>query len=203
MSTVPVRTYSVEEYLALERQSETRHDYCRGEMLPIPEESKAHAEIVHNLEFRTRSLLFDANVLCADVFAGNLRIRCPDSFYTYPDIVLVCGNVVLEDAHQDTLLNPVVIMEVLSPETEAEDRGRNWHSYREIESLREYVLVSQDCMSVDHFVRHNSGKEWMVYFPRRAEEELSISNGQGRLKLSEIYENVEFAPANADSQPAN
>lgn len=200
MSTVPVRTYSVEEYLALERQSETRHQYYRGEIFAMTGGSFQHATIISNLVFRARSALRDSG---CQALPSDMRVKCPSGLYTYPDVVVICSDPQLEDSYRDTLVNPLVIFEVLSPSTEAYDRSKKFESCRGIESLREYVLVAQDQMHVEHFVRQRDANHWDMHILRRAEEELSISNGQGRLKLSEIYENVEFAPANADSQPAN
>ncbi len=200
MSTAPVRQFSVEEYLAFERQSEAKHQYFRGEILAMTGGSLQHVTIISNLVFRARSALGETG---CRVLPGDMRVKCPSGLYTYPDVVIMCSEPQLEDSHRDTLLNPLVIFEVLSPSTEAYDRSKKFESYRGIESLREYVLVAQDQMHVEHFVRQRDANHWDMHILRRAEEELSISNGQGRLKLSEIYESVEFAPANADSQPAN
>lgn len=200
MSTAPVRQFSVEEYLAFERQSETKHQYFRGEIFAMTGGSLQHVTIISNLVFRARSALGETG---CRVLPGDMRVKCPSGLYTYPDVVITCSEPQLEDSHRDTLLNPQVVVEVLSPSTEAYDRGEKFAFYREIQSLREYVVVSQKRMLVEHFIRQEDGVAWKMNPLHSPDEVLQLLSGTCRLKLSEIYENVEFAPANADSQPAN
>lgn len=126
----------------MERQSDIRHEYLNGEVFAMTSGSLGHNGIVSNLagifynELRGRP---------CEAFVADLRLRVTATgLYTYPDLVVVCGEPQLADAHLDTLLNPTLIVEVLSPSTEATDRGRKFAHYRTIESLAEVVLVSQE-----------------------------------------------------------
>lgn len=200
MSTAPVCTYSVEEYLALERRSEMKHEFYKGELCAMTGGTEAHNVIVANLITAINLMLRGQN---CRVYPSNMRVKCPSNLYTYPDVVLVCGDRAFDDSRKDTLLNPQSIIEVLSPSTEAYDRGKKFKRYREIESLKEYVLVSQDLMLVEQFTRQHDAAHWNLTELRLPNAELCLSTGNCRLSLSEIYENVEFAPADPNSEPAN
>lgn len=189
MSTAPVRTYSVEEYLALERQSETKHQYYRGEIFAMTGASLPHNRIVSNLVATIHLSLRGTN---CEVLPSDMRLKSPAGLYTYPDAVIVCGGPRLEDSHRDTLLNPTVIFEVLSPSTEAYDRGKKFGFYQQIESLKEYVIVSQDEILVEQYLREENPDRWSLTSMRSPEDELQLSTGDCRLKLSDIYQNVDF-----------
>jgi Uma2 family endonuclease len=122
---------------------------------------------------------------------SNMRMKVsPTGMYTYPDVVAVCGEVSLEDAHNDTLLNPTVIVEVLSDSTEAYDRGEKFAHYRRIESLQEYLLVAQDRVLVEHYVRQ--GKLWVLSEESNPDGTVHFASVDCTLSLKEIYDKVEF-----------
>lgn len=125
------------------------------------------------------------------VFMSDLRVQiAATAMYTYPDVVAVCGPLELAGAHRDTLLNPTVIVEVLSPSTEAYDRGAKFdHNWR-LPSLTEYVLVAQDHVRVEHFARQGDG--WLLTVARSLDETLRLPALDAALPLAAIYENVEF-----------
>lgn len=200
MSTVPVRRYTAEEYLALERQSETKHEFYRGEIFAMAGASLPHNRIVSNLLFRARSSLTAGP---CEVLPSDMRVKTPRGLYTYPDMVIVCGEADLEDSVKDTLLNPTVLFEVLSPSTEAYDRGKKFEFYREIQSLREFVIVSQDRMLVEHFVREDDLAHWRMAPLCLPHEELQVLDGRCCLTLANVYENVVFAPPATDTESAN
>jgi Uma2 family endonuclease len=112
--------------------------------------------------------------------------------YTYPDVVALCTTPKLEDAHLDTLLNPAVIIEVLSPSTQAYDRGEKFAHYRTIESLREYILIAQDHARIEQYVRH--GEQWVLNEIKDPAGMLQIEALGCEVHVSEIYDRVEFAP---------
>jgi Uma2 family endonuclease len=118
----------------------------------------------------------------------------PGRLHTYPDVTVACGNILFEDEHVDTLLNPTVIFEVLSPSTEHDDRGRKWASYRTIESLREYILVAQDAPRVEHHLRQAEGS-WLLTEMHQLDDVLELPSIACRLPLSEIYAKVDFQNA--------
>ena len=119
-----------------------------------------------------------------------MRVRVPSTpLYTYPDVAVVCDEPQFEDDYLDTLLNPTLIIEVLSPSTEAYDRGRKFGYYRTIESLSEYLLVSQDEYHIEKYVKQADGR-WLLSDYRTPEETVELPSIQCTLALSEVYDKV-------------
>ena len=161
MSTLAQQYYTPEEYLALERKAEYKSEYINGEIYAMSGASRAHILITVNL---TRELSTQLRGRPCEVYASDMRVKVsPTGMYTYPDVAAVCGEARFEDGQVDTLTNPSVIIEVLSPSTEAYDRGEKFAHYRKLQSLAEYVLVAQDKMRVEHFARHGErGEQWVL-----------------------------------------
>jgi Uma2 family endonuclease len=177
-----------EEYLAIERAAEFRSEYYDGRMYAMAGTSCKHVMAVSNLHFALRSELL--NRPCG-VGSNELRVRVPGGFYTYPDIVVVCGEPKFADDQQDTLLNPLLIIEVLSPSTEAYDRGFKFAQYRTIGSLKEYVLVSQAEPRIEVFRRRQS-PDWLFSESAGLEAVCHLESVDCRLALSEVYRNIAF-----------
>lgn len=145
---------SPEEYLEIERAAETKSEYFNGEMFAMSGGSYTHAIIIGRL---VRELGIALKGRC-EIAPNDLRVRVsPGGLYTYPDVIAVCGEPRFADGRKDTLLNPALIAEVLSPSTENHDRVLKWAQYRQIESLRDYVLVSQTEPRVEIFTRQPEG----------------------------------------------
>jgi Uma2 family endonuclease len=191
MSAVPKAPYiSPEEYLALERESEIRHEYFRGEMFAMSGGTRVHSLIATNL---IGALWVALDGLPCEPHGSDMRIKISATgLYTYPDVSVVCGEPGFDDGRKDTLLNPVVVAEVLSPKTEAYDRGDKFANYRRIESLREYILISQDRVLVERFVRH--GEEWLLTEINNLEESLRLDSIGCQISVRSIYKRVEFPP---------
>jgi Uma2 family endonuclease len=180
---------SPEEYLAIERESETRSEYLDGEMFAMSGGSRQHNLIVTNL---IRELSLQLKQRPCEVYSTDQRVRVPETgLYTYPDISVVCGEPSFEDENVDTLLNPVLIVEVLSPTTESYDRGKKFDGYRTIASLAEYVLVSQHEARVDQYLRQD-GEHWLFTATHGRERSISLASIQCELALEEIYDKVAF-----------
>jgi Uma2 family endonuclease len=178
---------SPEEYLAIERESETRSEYFDGEMFAMSGGSRQHNLIVTNL---IRELSTQLKRRPCEVYTNDQRVRIPEtSLYTYPDVVVLCGEPIFEDETVDTLLNPLLIVEVLSPTTEAYDRGKKFEGYRTIASLAEYVLVSQHEPRVEQFLRQDGG-HWLFTATHGRERSISLASIQCELALAEIYDKV-------------
>ncbi len=153
-------------------------------------DSLRHAMIITNLVNMLSEQLTEQD---ADVLSQALRVRVDAAdLYTYPDVIIVCGPPVLEDDHNDTLLNPTVIIEVLSPSTEAYDRGQKFGYYQQIPSLREYVLVAQHRPLIDHFVREENN----IWVPRNGCEQidqvLKLQTLELEVPLRRIYHKIDF-----------
>ena len=180
---------SPEEYLDIERQASYRSEYLDGEMFAMAGASERHDLIVANL---VRLL---GNQLAAKdcyVYPSDMRVRVESlDTFTYPDVSVVCGERRFVDERRDVLLNPGVIFEVLSPATEAYDRGLKFEHYQAIESLAEYVLVSQGAMRVEQYVRQ--GKNRWSYAEFGAEDGiLRLETIEGELELADLYLKVEL-----------
>ena len=190
MSTQPARLLTIAEYLVLERSTPERHQYYRGEVFAMGGASRSHNRIASNIaaalnhEFQKRN---------CEEFIADMRVRVSQTgLYTYPDVVALCQQPEFDDEHQDTLVNPEVIFEVLPESTEAYDRGQKFGLYREIESLTDYVLVAQDRVSVEHYRRSSDGT-WILHPLEAAEQTLAIESIGVAIPLAEIYRKVKFA----------
>ncbi|HJX29666.1 MAG TPA: Uma2 family endonuclease [Thermoanaerobaculia bacterium] len=180
---------SNEEYLALERSAESRSEYIDGRVVPRMSGNWDHALIIGNLASELNQRLKSRPFLTFMIF----RVRVPAvNLYAYPDVLVVSDEPLFEDEHQDSLLNPTLIVEVLSPLTEAYDRGRKFEYYGKLESLKEYILVAQDKPRVEHYLRQDS-HVWLYKSVAGLEGTLSLSSIRCEVPLAEIYEKVDFA----------
>jgi Uma2 family endonuclease len=183
----PNRRLSPEEYLALERRSEEKHEFLDGEMFAMTGASRRHNLIALNIAASLHSQL-DGRP--CEAYMGDMRIGvAATGLYTYPDVVVVCGEPHLADDSFDTLLNPTLIVEVISPSTEGYDRGKKFAHYRTIESLAEIVLVSQERIEVERFSRQPEGG-WLLLEANRLEERLPLPAIGCELSLAGIYKRV-------------
>ena len=189
MSLQPKLHYTPEEYLALERKAEYKSEYFNGEIFAMSGASERHNLIVGNVfaalhaQFRNRP---------CKAYASDMRVKVSATgLYTYPDVIALCEEAQFDDEQKDTLLNPTVIIEVLSPSTEAYDRGENFAHYRKLASLAEYVLVSQDKPHVEHYVRQPDN-QWLLSEASRLQDVVHLPSISSTLVLAEIYEKVEL-----------
>ena len=198
---------SEEEYLTSEREAEERHEYIDGEIYAMAGESFAHGFITINLgrEFSTQLKGRD----CASL-SPNMKVRSgPDpkfarttkGFFSYADLMVFCGKPLFHDEFQDVLLNPKVIVKVLSPSTEAFDRGEKFRRYRQwIPTFTDYLLVSQTEPLVEHFRLDKSGFWVLAATVTELTDTVKIASIGCELKLAEIYDRVEFLAANEEGE---
>ncbi|MFO0890054.1 MAG: Uma2 family endonuclease [Isosphaeraceae bacterium] len=188
MSTAEESKYTPAEYLAFERNSPIRHEYHRGELFAMTGASREHNLISLNLGREISGQLIDRP---CEAYVSDMRVQVEATgLYTYPDVVVVCGQPEFEDKQVDTLLNPTVVFEVLSESTEAYDLGVKFGNYRRIRSLREYVLVSQDRMMVERFARR--GGEWVLTDYSQPDQSLELDSIGCKVVLERIYAKVQF-----------
>lgn len=199
MASVQARHYySPEDYLALERQADERHQYVDGQIYAMAGESLQHSTICFNL----------ARILGNQLRGGNCRGLSPNmkirtgpvqknsrkGMFSYADATVVCGEPRFHDEHRDVLLNPTVIIEVLSPSTERFDRVEKFTRYRtHLDSLVDYVLIASTQPFIEHFRRH-TGEQWLFTPLADLDSSLFIESIGCRLPLAEVYERVEFPP---------
>ena len=183
----PERRITPEEYLDAERRAETKSEYYDGQIYAMTGASLVHNRLVANLIASLHGQLKGGP---CGVLPGDMRVRVPETgLYTYPDVSVVCGEPELEDAHLDILLNPVVLIEVLSDSTEGYDRGRKFDHDRRIPSLQEYVLVRQKDVRVDVY-RRQTTREWLLTDAVGVEESVELPSVRCTLPLAEIYDRV-------------
>jgi Uma2 family endonuclease len=189
MSSAAVKTRPTpEQYLALERKAAVKSEYLNGHIVAMAGTSRPHNLIAGNLHGEIRSQLRDRP---CESYVSDMRVNItPTGLYTYPDVVAVCDEPRFLDGELDTLLNPTVIVEVLSPSTEAYDRGLKFAHYRRLASLREYVLVAQDRVLVERYTRQ--GEEWLLTAWSGLEDTLRLASIDCAVALREIYAKVQF-----------
>jgi Uma2 family endonuclease len=192
-SALPENRITPEEYLEIERAAEFRSEYYDGRMYAMAGASVTHNTIVLNFGAELRGIV--RNTSCRP-WISELRVRIsPEDLYAYPDVVVVCGEPKFADDRRDTLLNPVLIIEVLSGSTEAHDRGFKSTQYRKLDSLHEYALVSQDEPHVELFRRQPGGHEWLMSEDFGLDAVCHFKSLGCQIPFSEIYRDVEFNPA--------
>lgn len=188
MATNPKTLLTEDEYLAFERRSEFRHEYLAGEAFDMIGASREHNRIVTNIVFVLESQLRDRD---CNVYANDMRVKVRRArHYAYPDVVVTCGEEKFEDAELDTLLNPLIVFEVLSDSTKAYDRGKKFESYQNIESLTDYLPVSQHARRVEQFTR-GIGRDRVYTEIHEPGEAIRIQSVGCELRLEDVYLKVE------------
>ncbi len=179
-----------EEYLIAERAAELRHEYVNGVLIEMSGASRQHVRIVVNLTRHLGNALADGP---CEPYANDMRVWVPRRLtYNYPDVAVVCGEAKFLDNEFDTLLNPVLVIEVLSPSTEKRDRAAKFRDYRTLDSFAEYVLIAQDKQEIDHYVKRDG--LWTIL---EVGDVLEVQSVPVKLPLAEIYARVEFEPEQA------
>lgn len=190
MSVQPKPYLTPEEYLAIERRAEYKSEYFNGEMFAMAGASPGHVLIVTNIVAELRGQLKQRP---CRVYSADLRVRVsPTGLYTYPDVIVVCGQPQFADEQKDTLLNPTLIVEVLSESTKDYDRGGKFEHYRTLGSLNEYVLVAQDKYHIEHFARQPDNR-WLLAETNRLEDTIPLSSIACNLALAEVYDKVDLS----------
>jgi Uma2 family endonuclease len=199
LQTMP--TYTFDDYLAVEREAiDEKHEYAFGRVYAMTVASYNHNLIVANLSRRLGNQLEPrrCSVLTSDM---RVRIETADAC-KYPDIVVLCDEPQFYDDRNDVLLNPILVVEVLSPSTEAYDRGGKFAIYRALPSLQEYVLVAQDRLSVEVFTRQPYNR-WLLTTSNTADNEVVFDSIQCEIPMREIYDKVQIAGPGAPEKEAS
>ncbi len=175
------------EYLAIERKARTRSEFFHGEMFALAGASRRHNLIVTNIVRELSTRLRDRP---CDIYANDMRVKVsPTGLYTYPDVVVACDKIRFEDDHEDTLLTPMILIEVLSRSTQGYDLFRKFSHYRQLSSLKEYLLVAQDHRRAEHYVRRST-RQWLLSEAAGAEDVVNLESIDITLPLEEIYRKV-------------
>lgn len=188
MAAIRKPLITIEEYFQLEESSEFRYEYYNGKVILKTGAESAHILVVGGVgatlhgQLRQRPCHVYLNMMRVSIKAAN--------FYTYPDVVVVCGKSQFDETIPDTLLNPTVLVEVLSPSSEEYDRGDKFQAYRTLDSLQEYLLISQNSVHVEHYVRQGDG--WLFTETTRLEDIITLPSIDCTLAVQDIYEKVDF-----------
>lgn len=188
MSTLANRYFTPEEYLKLEREAPYKSEYYDGVIYAMAGAREARDLIAGNTYYHLRNGFTSQN---CRAHTSDMKVRTTVRHYVYPDLSAFCGEPQFLDGTPDVLLNPSVIVEVLSPSTEAYDRAKKSELYRSPASLREYLLLSSDRVHADLDTRRSDG-QWMLTSFDRPEDELVIGSIGCRLRIADLYEYVNF-----------
>jgi Uma2 family endonuclease len=201
---LPQTILTEDEYLEFERAAEERHIYVDGEVFAMAGGSPAHHDICTNVVISFGNQLGDGP---CRVWTQNSRVRSgplpkspkrPTGLYSYPDVIVICDEPKFLDEHRDVLLNPKVVVDVLSESTEAFDRGDKLHRFQKYNpSLTDYILVSQDRPQIDHYRREKNGS-WKYTIHEGMKAVVKIESIKGRLKATDVYKRVNFEEETED-----
>lgn len=190
------RLFTPEEYLTVERMAETRSEYLEGMIYAMVGASSAHSMITFNVSVALGKQLQGKS--CRG-FSSDMKVRTGNErFYAYPDLTIVCGKPRFHDDRNDVLINPRVIIEVLSPSTEAYDRGQKFANYRQIESLTDYLLIAQDEPRIEYY-RKNADGNWLLRDTAGLDASIEIASIECTLPLAEVYDGVTFETSQSQS----
>ena len=179
--------YTPDEYLALERKAEYKSEYFNGEIFAMTGASRKHNLVAGNVFAILHSQLRKRP---CEIYPSDMRVKVsPTGLYTYPDVVIVCGEPTFDDEQKDTLLNPTVLAEVLSKSTASYDRGEKFEHYRKIKSLAEYLVIAQDKYHVEHYTRQ-SDDQWLLSETDDPQKTIRVSSIECDLALADIYDKV-------------
>lgn len=197
MATQTQQWLSPAEYLALERAAETKSEYIDGTLVAMSGVTREHNLINVNL---VRELSAQLRGRPCELYSQDMRVRIAEGgMYAYPDVVVACGEPEFEDDTFDVLLNPILIIEILSDSTEAYDRGLKFRRYRKRASLQEYVLVAQDRASVERYSR--DGEHWVLTDAAGLDDRIELPSIGCSLLLRDVYERVTLADDADGSDP--
>jgi Uma2 family endonuclease len=200
ISSLPQPGLTPEEYLAFERAADTKHECFAGEVSAMSGASRAHNLIAGNIFARLNTQLLGRP---CESYTGDMRLKVSETgLYTYTDVVVVRGEPEFEDTEVDTLLNPTLIVEVLSRSTATYDRGDKFEQYRALPSLREYLLVAQDRPHVEQYTRQQ-GDAWLLVEAKGLDATITLAAIDCELRLAEVYDRVRFPAASEGAPPAS
>lgn len=190
MASHPKHIFTPDEYLELERKAEFKSEYLNGQIYAMAGASPAHSAITFNLSVEVGTQL--KGKPCQG-HSSDMKIRTSyKGLYSYPDLSIVCDEPLFHDEKGDVLINPKVIFEILSPSTEAFDRGAKFLRYQTIDTLTDYILIAQDEARVEHFIRQSDGG-WLLYIIRGLESKLSIPSIDCTISLAGLYDKIKFS----------
>ncbi len=181
--------YTPEEYLELEKNAEYKHEYRDGEIIPMTGGTTNHNKIAGNFYFHFKLAKREENY---EIFMGDVRLWIQDyRLYTYPDVMVIAGELIYHGTGTTTVTNPLLIVEILSKSTKDYDRGDKFQYYRSIPDLREYIMVDQYSFHIEQFAKNSEGK-WVLTEYDSESVELTLESIDFQMALKDIYEGINF-----------
>ncbi len=188
----PIHRLTEAEYLDLERNLEARNEFFDGEVFAMSGGTPLHSQIATSLARELGNKLKGRGCI---LYNSDLRLKVEATgLFTYPDLSVVCGPLQFAPGTDDTVVNPTLIIEVLSDSTEAYDRGKKFENYRQMPSLREYLLVGQKGPRIEQFVRQEN-EQWLLREAAGLDATLALPSLEIKISLAEVFGGVEFVPA--------
>lgn len=180
---------SIEEYLQFEKESIDKHEYYLGEIFAMSGGSNKHVKIHSNLFIAFGSLLRGKS---CQPYGSDLRIHIPqNSLFTYPDLAIICNDLISSDIDEDSFIQPAIIFEILSPSTRQYDRGEKFRLYRAIPGLKEYILIDSESINIEAF-RINEKGFWELHEYKSINDQLALPSLSIAISIHEIYEGTKL-----------
>ncbi|MEA5421434.1 Uma2 family endonuclease [Spirulina sp. CCNP1310] len=189
IATAEAKTYTAEDYLALEVESEIRNEYRNGEIIPMTGGTPNHNKLTNAL---SALLWFALRQKPYSVFVTDQRLWIPErDIYTYPDVMAIAEPLELKAGRKDTVINPILLAEVLSPSTAEYDRADKFTAYRTIPTFQEYLLIAQDRPQVEQFIKQGE-QEWLFIVHQGLDAVVRVRSLHVEIALADLYEGIEF-----------
>ena len=188
-----------DDYLMSERQSASKNEFLNGRVVGRSGSNRWHNLIASNAAVAIGSRIHTAK---NDIYIGNMRVRLRNNFICYPDVVVVNGDPVFADGNGDLLLNPTVVLEIISNATNTLDKTQKTEAYFAMDSIREFVLVKEDEMRIEHYLKQNA-KQWIYKIYNERDDVASMESIGCKVSLSEIYAQIKFGHAPLSSSAVN
>ncbi len=189
---------SAEEYLMSERHSATKNEFLNGRVLARAGSNRSHSMIVSNAAIAIGSRMHGHK---CEIYIGNMRVKLPNNYICYPDVVIVNGEPKFTDQSFDVLQNPTLMIEIFSNETNS-DKTKKLESFLEMESIKECFLVKEDEMRVEHYAKQNQ-KQWIYRIYNERDDVVSLDSINCKVSLAEIYSQIKFKQAEFTSKAVN
>ena len=190
---------SVDEYLTSERHSAVRNEYVEGRVIARSGSNRAHNILASNTAIALGSRMHGNKT---EIYISNMRVKLKNSFVCYPDVIVVNGEPAFADQNHDLLLNPAVIVEIVSNQTNSSDKTNKLESYLAMESIKEVVLLKEEEMRVEHYARQNA-KQWIYRIYNERDDVISLESINCKVSVSEVYAQVKIKHAELSSKAVN
>jgi len=193
------RKASMDEYLTTERNSSSRHDFVDGRVIARAGGNRFHNILAANMAIALGSRMHGHK---SEIYISNMRVKLKNNYICYPDVVVVSGEPSFADQSSDLLLNPTVIVEIFSNQTNSSDKTNKLESYLAMDSIKEFVLLKEEEMRVEHYARQNA-KQWVYRIYNERDDVISLESINCKVSVSEVYAQVKAKHAELSSKAVN